>query len=111
MRATLLLVAVEDIAEGPAGPYASADLAHGEQARVAGELTVRWLKDEMTSGSRKKSRTCDRADGTLSGCPLGWGQAPRRQPVRRIRRAKVPGPAPGVGRACSPEDIRPWSRR
>jgi hypothetical protein len=34
---------------------------------------------------------------------LDCGEGLARQPVRRIRRAKIPDPAPGVERGCSAE--------
>src|SRR5262249_22164142 len=63
-----------------------------------------WPCDgSMTSGVPKKFRTCGNVDGTLIDGLLDCGEGLARQQVRRLGRAKIPGPAPGVGRGCSSE--------
>jgi hypothetical protein len=57
-----------------------------------------WPGDgSMTSGMPKKSRTWGQAGGTLIHCLLGCGKELARQQVRRIRKAKNPDPAQGIG--------------
>src|SRR5271163_2456929 len=61
-----------------------------------------WPGDgSITIRVPKKSRTCGQSDGTLINGLVGCGKDLARQQVSRIRRAKVPGPAPGAGRCWS----------
>jgi hypothetical protein len=89
---------VEGCGEGPGQADALVELAEGEQPGVAGELARRRLDDDRMP---KKSRTCGQAAGTLMNSLLGCRNNLARQQMRRIRREKIPQPAPRVGESLS----------
>ena len=55
----------------------------------------------ITTGVPKKSRTWGQAGGILVICLRGRGKDLAARQVRRVRRAKIPEPAPEAGRGRS----------
>src|SRR6516162_7440327 len=62
---------------------------------------TRFVFDQRDSG--RQSRTCGQAGGILVDCILGCRKERARQHVRRIRRAKIPQLAQGLGRGYPSE--------